>query len=95
MFLYDFSLVFSQSIPSLNMIEYFLEKWDSMEDTINDKTETPFRSWDKGLDYFRLDGQTPTELRTMYCNRFNKTSNLRYALPPLRDMCLICVIFQY
>lgn len=61
------------------MIEYFLDKWDSMEEekTI-DGSEVPFGTWQKGVDYFRLDGQTPADLRTLYCNSFNKTSNLRY-----------------
>lgn len=61
------------------MIEHFLEKWEEMQE--NDKSEKSadqYGTWQKGIDYFRLDGQTPPELRSMYCNSFNKTSNLRF-----------------
>lgn len=77
----DKILVFSQSIPSLDMIEYFLEKWEEIQVNDNsEKSSDQYGTWTKGIDYFRLDGQTSPELRTAYCNSFNKTTNSRARL---------------
>jgi hypothetical protein len=80
-----FRLIFSQSIPSLDMIEYFLTKNEEFsqrlpkdasfidEAGVDDHVGT----WEKNRDYFRLDGQTPQELRAKYCKMFNRSDNPR------------------
>lgn len=91
--MYNFStslcrLVFSQSIPSLDMIEYFLRRSNefsqrvSAEDSLAPEEDQAdyIGTWNKDQDYFRLDGQTPNDQRAYYCNRFNKPDNLRYVL---------------
>lgn len=63
--LYYFSIVFSQSLSELDLIEHFLKK------TATDDT------WTKKMDYHRLDGTVPTEDRSIICDQFNDTSNKR------------------
>ncbi|KYN23065.1 Transcriptional regulator ATRX like protein, partial [Trachymyrmex cornetzi] len=78
----DKVLVFSQSLYSLTLIEEFLRK-------INDQTQngTPcdtldnhIGNWSLGLDYFRLDGQTSSKNRDIWCKIFNSPTNTRARL---------------
>ncbi|XP_034242140.1 transcriptional regulator ATRX homolog isoform X2 [Thrips palmi] len=75
-------LVFSQSLFSLDVIEYFLGKIDeATQKGVEDEALDGHRgSWSLGIDYFRLDGSTPTDLRSTWCNVFNRPSNLRARL---------------
>ncbi|KAJ1526822.1 hypothetical protein ONE63_008390 [Megalurothrips usitatus] len=75
-------LVFSQSLFSLDVIEYFLSKIDdaTQRGQKSDLLGGHQGSWSPGIDYFRLDGSTPTDLRATWCNIFNKTSNLKARL---------------
>lgn len=63
------------------MIEHFLQKTDefSQYDSLLDVEGSAdyIGTWRKNVDYFRLDGSTPSELRTEYTNRFNHSSNHR------------------
>jgi transcriptional regulator ATRX len=72
--------VFSQSLLSLDLIENFLNKADSasQENASAEEFCGLTGSWSKGLDYFRLDGQTSTDLRSHWCKIFNNKNNLRY-----------------
>nr|CAH7748326.1 unnamed protein product [Callosobruchus chinensis] len=77
----DKVLVFSQSLITLNVIEYFLEKVD--EATQNGDTEKIgglTGSWALGLDYFRLDGSSSCDNRATWCNVFNNPDNTRARL---------------
>lgn len=84
-YLYYFSLnrlVFSQSLYSLTLIEEFLQRIDD-ETQNNASLETLDNhtgNWALGLDYFRLDGQTSPENRSMWCRIFNRSSNTRARL---------------
>lgn len=51
----DKLLVFSQSIPTLDLIEKFLHE----------------KQWKRGVDYFRLDGKVNAKSRQKYCDLFN------------------------
>ncbi|XP_014256207.1 transcriptional regulator ATRX-like isoform X2 [Cimex lectularius] len=73
----DKILVFSQSLYTLDIIEYFLEKLDENKDGGNNQFAG---SWIKGADYFRLDGSTGTDYRHSWCKNFNKESNTRARL---------------
>lgn len=75
-------LVFSQSLLTLNVIETFLS-------LISENTHLPnpaaklggfFGKWEKGFDYFRLDGSTNIQTRTNYCTTFNDENNTRAKL---------------
>ncbi|XP_076240045.1 uncharacterized protein LOC143182745 [Calliopsis andreniformis] len=78
----DKVLVFSQSLYSLTLIEQFLEKIDNdtQEGTSSEYIEGHSGSWSLGLDYFRLDGQTSPENRSIWCKIFNEPSNSRARL---------------
>lgn len=75
----DKMLVFSQSIFSLDVIEQFLSLID--ENTQNPHPDAKLcdysGSWSAGLDYFRLDGTTPIDVRNSACNSFNSDKNPR------------------
>ncbi|KAK7873345.1 hypothetical protein R5R35_011387 [Gryllus longicercus] len=73
----DKVLVFSQSLLSLDLIEFFLRKKDeeSQNNDVKEKT-----SWCLGSDYFRLDGSSNAENRMAWCNCFNKEDNYRARL---------------
>lgn len=75
----DKVLVFSQSLYSLDVIEYFLEKIDDNSQNGNENAKLGgFKgSWAQGLDYFRLDGSHSMETREIACRQFNKESNPR------------------
>ncbi|XP_011702386.1 PREDICTED: transcriptional regulator ATRX [Wasmannia auropunctata] len=78
----DKVLVFSQSLYSLTLIEEFLRRIDDQTqngepcETLDNHTG----SWSLGLDYFRLDGQTSPENRSMWCKIFNRPTNTRARL---------------
>lgn len=77
----DKVLVFSQSLYTLNCIEYFLEKIDAAtqkEDT--ERVGGHSGSWAIGLDYFRLDGTSSCDNRATWCNMFNNPNNTRARL---------------
>jgi len=83
MSLLHFSLIFSQSIPSLDMIEYFLTQNDEFsqrlppDNSFVTDAEDFVGTWEKNVDYFRLDGTTPNEMRAKYCKSFNNPNNTR------------------
>lgn len=57
----DKVLVFSQSLTTLTVIEYFLEK-------MNNET----RDWEKNVNYYRMDGEDKfVEHRELMCEKFN------------------------
>lgn len=73
----DKLLVFSQSLITLNVIETFLS-------IITENTNKPnpqiqlggFKGqWEKGKNYFRLDGATNLQTREKYCQLFNNEQN--------------------
>ncbi|XP_047111302.1 transcriptional regulator ATRX homolog isoform X1 [Schistocerca piceifrons] len=79
----DKVLVFSQSLLTLDLIEYFLAKVDEATQKNSDSNgsqESFTGSWSPGLDYFRLDGSTSAENRSIWCKSFNKESNYRARL---------------
>lgn len=68
--------MFSQSLYSLNVIEYFLQKVD--EATQNGSSCCGFTgSWALGLDYFRIDGSSSCDNRAAWCRTFNDPENIR------------------
>ncbi|XP_070197492.1 transcriptional regulator ATRX homolog isoform X3 [Littorina saxatilis] len=82
----DKVLIFSQSLLSLNIIEYFLEQIDSkfIQET-QDKPEEELKEqfgkrWTKGEDYFRLDGSTSAQMRQHWAGVFNDPENHRCRL---------------
>ena len=58
-------LVFSQSLLTLNLIEEFLSKEE-------------YGGWTPGLDYFRMDGSTKSDIRSSNVTEFNRVKNNRY-----------------
>ncbi|CDW59500.1 Helicase C and SNF2 N domain containing protein [Trichuris trichiura] len=69
----DKLLVFSQSLIMLNLIEKFLEAKVK-------RCLLPTGRWVRGMDYLRLDGSTPAEVRKRIALRFNDTNDLRCRL---------------
>lgn len=65
----DKALVFSQSIPTLDLIERHLSKL-----TQNGKSR---KSWKKGKDWYRLDGRTEGSERQQMVEKFNDPKNER------------------
>lgn len=57
-------LVFTQSLLTLDLIEDVLSRPDNGE-------------WTPGLDYYRLDGSTRSEMRTYQMSDFNEVDNER------------------
>ncbi|XP_054270092.1 transcriptional regulator ATRX homolog isoform X2 [Macrosteles quadrilineatus] len=78
----DKVLVFSQSLFSLDLIEYFLDKIDcaTQEGRLDENLDNHQGNWSKGLDYFRLDGSTSSENRNIWCKAFNREDNPRARL---------------
>ncbi|XP_026313758.1 transcriptional regulator ATRX isoform X2 [Hyposmocoma kahamanoa] len=78
----DKVLVFSQSLYSLDLIEHFLGKVDeaTQDGRIDEKLGGHVGSWSPGVDYFRLDGSTSCENRSIWCKNFNREDNPRARL---------------
>ncbi|XP_018566294.1 transcriptional regulator ATRX homolog isoform X2 [Anoplophora glabripennis] len=77
----DKVLVFSQSLYTLNCIEYFLEKIDeATQNGTPEKVGGHSGAWSIGLDYFRLDGTSSCDNRAIWCNMFNNPNNIRARL---------------
>ncbi|CAK1543220.1 unnamed protein product [Leptosia nina] len=78
----DKLLVFSQSLYSLDLIEHFLGKVDeaTQEARVDEKLGGHVGSWSPGIDYFRLDGSTSCENRSIWCKNFNREDNPRARL---------------
>eukprot|EP00096_Caligus_rogercresseyi_P013772 TRINITY_DN6376_c0_g1_i1.p1 TRINITY_DN6376_c0_g1~~TRINITY_DN6376_c0_g1_i1.p1 ORF type:complete len:666 (+),score=148.68 TRINITY_DN6376_c0_g1_i1:494-2491(+) len=77
----DKTLVFSQSLLSLNMIEEFLRKLNEYHNGRDSEgvpeSLRPFVGpWTQGVNYYRLDGSTSPATRQKWCNYFNKPSNI-------------------
>lgn len=60
-------LVFTQSLLTLDIIEMFLNKEE-------------FGDWTPGMDYYRLDGSTKSDIRTSYMAEFNAKDNSRFVV---------------
>lgn len=80
-----FRLIFSESLPCLDMIEYFLSKSNEFSQTLSQSfncttelDDDSMNEWIKNVDYFRLDGQTKKEKRAEYCQIFNDPENKRW-----------------
>ncbi|KAH9706875.1 protein CHROMATIN REMODELING 20 [Citrus sinensis] len=65
----DKSLVFSQSIPTLDLIEFYLSKLP--------RPGKQGKLWKKGKDWYRLDGRTESSERQKLVERFNEPLNKR------------------
>ncbi|XP_060536175.1 transcriptional regulator ATRX homolog [Cylas formicarius] len=77
----DKVLVFSQSLYTLNCIEYFLQKIDdASQSNDTEKLGGHASSWSLGLDYFRLDGSSSCDNRAAWCDSFNNPENTRARL---------------
>ncbi|KAL8573406.1 hypothetical protein ACOMHN_032421 [Nucella lapillus] len=82
----DKVLIFSQSLLSLDIIEYFLEHVDSKftaetEEKPDEERKEEFgKRWTKGEDYFRLDGSTSAQMRQHWAGVFNDPENHRSRL---------------
>ncbi|KAK9685229.1 SNF2-related domain [Popillia japonica] len=77
----DKVLIFSQSLYSLNVIEYFLSKIDDATQNSENNSFCGFSgSWALGLDYFRLDGSSSCDNRAAWCKTFNDPNNIRARL---------------
>lgn len=75
-----FRLVFSQSLLTLDVIEWFLQAIDcgDMElPKVEDSLPLPYKHWKRDRDYLRLDGSTAADSRKSLCKIFNDTSNER------------------
>lgn len=75
----DKLLVFSQSLRTLNVIEKFLAL--ITENTKNSNPNAQLGGfegqWEKGVNYFRLDGSTNIRTRESYCRTFNDEKNTK------------------
>lgn len=63
----DKLVVFSQSLPILDLIERYLKE----------QTKKKVAKWRRGIDYFRIDGSVDVETRTDLIDNFNDKSNTR------------------
>ncbi|XP_029029698.1 transcriptional regulator ATRX-like [Betta splendens] len=70
----DKVLVFSQSLTSLDLIEYFLGASHRNREPLTSSKEG---SWIKDIDYYRLDGSTNATLRKKWTDMFNNADNVR------------------
>ncbi|KAL5837673.1 hypothetical protein ACOSQ3_014842 [Xanthoceras sorbifolium] len=65
----DKALVFSQSIPTLDLIEFYLSRLP--------RPGKKGKFWKKGKDWYRLDGRTESSERQKLVERFNEPFNKR------------------
>ncbi|XP_022173099.1 transcriptional regulator ATRX homolog isoform X2 [Myzus persicae] len=73
----DKVLLFSQSLFTLDLIQDFLE---NAEDFSEDKGGPYGKSWDHGVDFYRIDGSVNSKTREDFCERFNNVENTRMRL---------------
>ncbi|KAH6832693.1 P-loop containing nucleoside triphosphate hydrolases superfamily protein [Perilla frutescens var. hirtella] len=65
----DKVLVFSQSLSTLDLIEYYLSRLP--------RPHVDGKCWEKGKDWYRLDGSTDGSERQKLVDRFNEPLNIR------------------
>ncbi|XP_026421717.1 protein CHROMATIN REMODELING 20-like [Papaver somniferum] len=65
----DKALVFSQSLTTLDLIEFYLSKLP--------RKERKGKFWKQGKDWYRLDGSTPASERQKLVEKFNESTNSR------------------
>ncbi|XP_022911917.2 transcriptional regulator ATRX homolog isoform X1 [Onthophagus taurus] len=66
----DKIVIFASSLLNLNCVEHFLKT----------KGTTRCKSWVPNVDYVRMDGSVPLEVRNESCNRFATDKNVRVFL---------------
>ncbi|XP_066143351.1 transcriptional regulator ATRX homolog [Euwallacea fornicatus] len=77
----DKVLVFSQSLYTLNCIEYFLARiHEATRDGDTERVGGHSGCWLLGLDYFRLDGSSSCDNRASWCDEFNDPERTRARL---------------
>jgi len=66
-------VLFSTSTLTLDHIEHLIEHFTEEEA----QSQQGFfrRKWEKNVNYFRIDGDTSSEMRSYYINKFNHISN--------------------
>jgi transcriptional regulator ATRX len=67
----DKLLVFSRSLIALDYIEQCLAYWSE---------QSSLSKWEKGVDYFRIDGKVPIKQRAADMKLFNDVNNIRSRL---------------
>lgn len=67
--------MFSQSLPTLDLIQDFLE---NIEDFCDDNGGPYGPSWIQGQDFFRIDGSVPLKNRDDCCTKFNDATDTKY-----------------
>jgi len=65
--------LFSQSLFTLDLIQEFLENAEDIED----KGGPYCKSWDHGVDFYRIDGSVSSRTRENFCEQFNDVNNTR------------------
>ncbi|XP_025200654.1 transcriptional regulator ATRX homolog isoform X2 [Melanaphis sacchari] len=72
----DKVLLFSQSLFTLDIIQDFLENAEDIDDEMG-----PYgKSWNHGIDFYRIDGSTSLKAREDCCVRFNDVNNHKMRL---------------
>lgn len=65
--------MFSQSLFTLDLIQDFLENAEDLDDDGG-----PYgKSWDHGVDFYRIDGSVSSKTREDFCERFNDEKNTK------------------
>jgi len=92
--LHVYSLVFSQSLLSLDLIEEMLslssKKVEAARESEEDASaldslpEGFYQTWFRNVDYFRMDGSSLGKSRQRWINEFNDVSDERFQLRILR-----------
>jgi transcriptional regulator ATRX len=73
-----FSLVFSQSLYLLDLIEFFLDKVSDASDEEREEFYCGLPgSYISGINYFRIDGKTSVQNRFQFIKKFNNPSNMK------------------
>ncbi|XP_076326487.1 ATRX chromatin remodeler XNP isoform X1 [Tachypleus tridentatus] len=76
-----FSLLFSQSLLLLDLVEDMLERKNQENNEISDPEQKGYYgTWLNGLDYFRMDGSTSADSRKRWIEHFNDLENGRSRL---------------
>ncbi|XP_027843742.2 transcriptional regulator ATRX homolog isoform X2 [Aphis gossypii] len=72
----DKVLLFSQSLFTLDLIQDLLENAEDIDDE-----GSPYgKSWNHGIDFYRIDGSTSLKAREDCCGRFNDVDNHKMRL---------------